>query len=152
MRTKLPSDNGASNAVLERAVAKRASPPLPLYHPLAPLALSLPDLDPALFGLPNSLNIDDTDLHSDAVRRSSSRARRPAAKLRDRDHADDHPTPLPTPSDMTPTQERDSARNPRKRRAGGGNGASGAGSKRKRKDVDDGDATYPNPAKRTRNH
>jgi hypothetical protein len=114
-------------------------PPLPLYHPLGRLALSLPPLDPSTLGLPNPIRIQD------AVRRSSARARRPAAKLRDAE--DEVSIPVVTASAIGAIGTRDlkDKASPRKRRAGG----TGAGSKRKRKEVDDGDATYP--AKRTRN-
>ncbi|KAF9467244.1 hypothetical protein BDZ94DRAFT_1021128 [Collybia nuda] len=108
-------------------------PPLPLYHPLGRLALSLPPLDPASVGLPTPVRSDD------AVRRSSARARRPAAKLRDEEDSLLAPTILPLDSATPEIRERP---NPRKRRTGGGI------SKRKRKEIDDGDATYP--AKRTR--
>lgn len=54
---------------------------LPLYHPLGPFALSLPDLDPSAFGLPAPpATIFDDD---DPERRVSTRVRRPAPKLRD---------------------------------------------------------------------
>ncbi|THH12469.1 hypothetical protein EW146_g7665, partial [Bondarzewia mesenterica] len=65
-------------------------PPLPLYHPLGPLALSLPEIDPETFGLRSTLPITIDD----STRRSSSRARRPAAKLRDADMSAD-PTVQP---------------------------------------------------------
>jgi hypothetical protein len=111
------------------------SPPLPLYHPLGRLALSLPPLDPASVGLPTPVRSDD------AVRRSSARARRPAAKLRDVEEESPQPAPATIPIIATPEfREKPS---PRKRRTGGG-----GASKRKRKEIDDGDATYP--AKRTR--
>lgn len=107
--------------------------PLPLYHPLGRLALSLPLLDPASVGLPTPVKSESDD----AIRRSSARARRPAAKLRDVD--DDGPvTTTNLPLHNIDVQEKPS---PRKRRGGGG-------PKRKRREADDGDATYP--AKRTR--
>ncbi|KAF8070284.1 hypothetical protein FPV67DRAFT_1486836 [Lyophyllum atratum] len=106
-------------------------PPLPLYHPLGRLASSLPPLDPASVGLPTPIRSDD------AVRRSSARARRPVAKLRDVE--DESLAPTPTAIPVLDVEAKDKP-SPRKRRAGG--------SKRKRKEVDDGDATYP--AKRTR--
>ncbi|KAG6854053.1 hypothetical protein C0991_011031 [Blastosporella zonata] len=110
-------------------------PPLPLYHPLGRLASSLPPLDPASVGLPTPVRSDDSI-------RSSSRARRPAVKLRDV-MADDETALTPTAvttSAVLDVEIREKA-SPRKRRRGGG-------SKRKRREVDDGDATYP--AKRTR--
>jgi hypothetical protein len=119
------------------------APPLPLYHPLGPLALSLPPLEPSSFGHSAPISIDD----SDSGRRSSARSRRPAAKLRD---AEEEETPSRPPISNVSAIAAVAAREikekvtPRKRRGGGG-----AGAKRKRKDVDDGDATYP--AKRTRN-
>jgi len=107
-------------------------PPLPLYHPLGRLALSLPPLDPASVGLPTPIRSDGQD----AARRSSARARRPVTKLR---NVDDNPL---VPSASTPVFEVEVKEkySPRKRRVGG--------SKRRRREVDDGDATYP--AKRTR--
>jgi len=119
------------------------APPLPLYHPLGRLALSLPPLDPSQFGHSAPISIDD----SDSGRRSSARSRRPAAKLRD---AEEDELPIRPPISKVSAIAAVAAReikekaSPRKRRGGGG-----AGAKRKRKDVDDGDATYP--AKRTRN-
>lgn len=112
------------------------SPPLPLYHPLGRLALSLPPLDPASVGLPTPVRSDD------AVRRSSARARRPAAKLRDVEEVEESPQPLAAIPDVATLEVRERS-SPRKRRNGGG-----GVSKRKRKEADDGDATYP--AKRTR--
>lgn len=108
-------------------------PPLPLYHPLGRLALSLPPLDPASVGLPTPVRSDD------AGRRSSARARRPVAKLRD---VEEESPILASVAPVVEVEIRDKP-SPRKRRAGGG-----GVSKRKRKEVDDGDATYP--AKRTR--
>ncbi|KAF8840049.1 hypothetical protein BDN67DRAFT_695100 [Paxillus ammoniavirescens] len=115
---------------------------LPLYHPFGALALSLPDLDPAAFGLPAPVAVFD-----DPTRRSSNRTRRPAAKVRD---ANEAATPsLPPFIEATPTPEVEpkDKPSPRKRRPAGGGG--GGGSKRKRKEPEDGDATYP--AKRSRN-
>lgn len=139
----------------------RNGPLLPLYHPRGPLALSLPPLDPAQFGLPDRRVVvnDSTQQTQDVSRRSSSRARRPAAKVRDRDRdgAEDDESPG-TPASGTsasnapntrdpPARERPSS--PRKRRAGG---AASGGAKRKRKqEPDDPDGVYPPPAKRTRN-
>ncbi|KIJ67572.1 hypothetical protein HYDPIDRAFT_108414 [Hydnomerulius pinastri MD-312] len=119
----------------------RIPPLLPLYHPLGELALSLPDLDPTVFGLPAPVAIFD-----DPTRRSSNRTRRPAAKVRDADAAT---PPQPPFVDVTPTPDAEpkDKPSPRKRRPAGGGG--GGGSKRKRKEVDDGDASYP--AKRSRN-
>ncbi|KDQ57730.1 hypothetical protein JAAARDRAFT_78784 [Jaapia argillacea MUCL 33604] len=136
--TSDPSNGG-------RRVKKKypMGPPLPLYHPLGRLALSLPELDPESFGLPNSLTID-----SDSSRRASSRARRPAAKVRD--IIDDKAGSTSAVAVSSTAVAQDSAKekekaSPRKRRAAG----QGAGGKRKRKDGDYGDSTYP--AKRTRN-
>ncbi|KAG5646293.1 hypothetical protein DXG03_003890 [Asterophora parasitica] len=113
-------------------------PPLPLYHPLGTLALSLPPLDPASVGLPTIIRSDD------AIRRSSARARRPVAKLRSdvtlTVEAVESPT-LPVTSPLLDIESRDKP-SLRKRRGGGGG-------KRKRKEVDDGDATYPAKRKRT---
>lgn len=110
------------------------------------LALSVPVLDPTLFGHPNAVNVDDyTQLDADAIRRSSSRARRPAAKLRDRDADDEMSAILDGSSIVNGQTAGTRAASPRKRRAGGG-----AGSRRRRREPN-GDGTYPNPPKRTRN-
>jgi hypothetical protein len=143
---KLVSSSSASMPILSKVsphVIKNAQPSprrwissipplLPLYHPLGHFALSLPPLNPTSIGLPCPAGLDDT------IRRSSSRARRPAAKLRDGEEE----TPPPIPPTISELEEREKP-SPRKRRAGGGNA-----SKRKRKEGDDDDATYP--AKRTR--
>ncbi|KAJ7497139.1 hypothetical protein FB451DRAFT_1210270 [Mycena latifolia] len=119
------------------------APPLPLYHPLGRLALSLPPLEPSNFGHSTPISIDD----SDAGRRPSARSRRPAAKLRDAEEDDppSGPAPISNVSAIAAVAAREikeKALSPRKKRAGG--------AKRKRKDLDDSDATYP--AKRaTRN-
>ncbi|KAI0674792.1 hypothetical protein C8Q78DRAFT_1008907 [Trametes maxima] len=130
-----------------RAAAQRKVPLLPLYHPLGALAQSLPELDPGLFGLPSSLNIEDADDQNegDAGRRSTSRTQRSGGKARDREAADDDAQSQGTSNGVTKTAQEAQARNasPRKRRGGG--------AKRKRKDADDGDTAFPPPAKRTRN-
>lgn len=116
-------------------------PPLPLYHPLGRLALSLPELDPTTMNLPTPLAMDASG------RRSSARARRPAAKLRDTDEMDDTALSSSATRDtkeMIHMKEK-VVGSPRKKR--GSAAGSAAGGKRKRKEVDDGDATYP--AKRT---
>lgn len=157
------SDISASSSYFENN--SRKGLPLPLYHPLGRLALSLPGLDPGLFGLPNTVTVDDQatpDHESDSIRRSSSRARKPAAKVRDRDRERerdrdglDEETP-PSGAAGTvhagsrDTRDRSGASSPRKRRAAGGGGGAGA-AKRKRKEPDDADGVYPPPAKRTRN-
>ncbi|KAH8979125.1 hypothetical protein EDB92DRAFT_1758108, partial [Lactarius akahatsu] len=109
-------------------------PPLPIYHPLGRLALSLPELDP---GMRSSLNSAD-----DAMRGTASRPRRPATRVRDAADADngDTGTPLAVPVETPAPSEKPS---PRKRRSGGQ-----TNSRRRRREADDGDATYP--AKRTR--
>ena len=110
-------------------------PPLPIYHPLGRLALSLPQLD---FSAHPQGSLGQTDDAS----RSASRSRRPAARVRDAAETDsvDASTPLAVPADAQIPPEKPS---PRKRRAGGQ-----SSSRRRRRDADDGDATYP--AKRTR--
>ncbi|KAG6862295.1 hypothetical protein C0995_015992 [Termitomyces sp. Mi166 len=108
------------------------APPLPLYHPLGRLALSLPPLDPASVGLP-------TPAKSDDLIRSPARARRPAGKSREITVEEETVLP-PTISTIFDVEVRGKP-SPRKRRAG-------VGSKRKRREADDGDATYP--AKRSR--
>ena len=111
-------------------------PPLPIYHPLGRLALSLPELDPSMRP-PSSLNSPD-----EAMRGTASRPRRPAARGRDGADADngDNGTPLPVPVEAPAPPDKPS---PRKRRSGGQ-----TNSRRRRREADDGDATYP--AKRTR--
>jgi hypothetical protein len=111
-------------------------PPLPIYHPLGRLALSLPQLDFSAHPQSSFSQIDD------ASRGASSRSRRPAARVRDAADTDsvDASTPLAVPADAQIPPEKPS---PRKRRAGGQ-----SSSRRRRRDADDGDATYP--AKRTR--
>jgi hypothetical protein len=111
-------------------------PPLPIYHPLGRLALSLPQLD---FSAHPQSSLNQID---DASRGASSRSRRPAARVRDAADTDsvDASTPLAVPADAQIPTEKPS---PRKRRAGGQ-----SSSRRRRRDADDGDATYP--AKRTR--
>lgn len=109
-------------------------PPLPIYHPLGRLALSLPQLDFAAH--PQSCQTDD------AARGAASRSRRPVNRVRDAADTDsvDAGTPLAVPADAPILPEKPS---PRKRRNGGQ-----SSSRRRRRDADDGDATYP--AKRTR--
>lgn len=110
------------------------TPLLPLYHPFGTLALSLPDLDPTVFGLPAPVAVFD-----DPTRRYSNRQRRPAAKVRDTEEP--VTSQLQTFTAETPTSEVEvkEKASPRRRRGGG---------KRKRKEPEDGDATYP--AKRPR--
>ncbi|KAI8975899.1 hypothetical protein BD414DRAFT_497258 [Trametes punicea] len=136
-----------SLATVRRTAAQRKLPMLSLYHPLGPLAQSLPELDPELFGLPNSLNIEDPDDQgkADAGGRSTSRGQRPAQKPREREIADGDTQSNGAatngsgkPGEDAPTRNP----SPRKRRGGG--------AKRKR-NADDGDTAFPPPAKRTRN-
>ncbi|KAF8972949.1 hypothetical protein BDZ97DRAFT_1610046, partial [Flammula alnicola] len=110
------------------------TPSLPLFHPFGRLAMSLPPLDPTLYGLPMPAIPDEIEP------RASSRARRPAAKSREVEEV--APSVSPTVSTIAAVAAREAKErpSPRKRRTGG--------AKRKRKDADDGDATYP--AKRTR--
>ncbi|KAJ6607774.1 hypothetical protein B0H10DRAFT_541757 [Mycena sp. CBHHK59/15] len=142
--TDYPTTNVFANRTGSTGKKYPMAPPLPLYHPLGRLALSLPPLEPSSFGHSPQITVDD----SDAVRRSSARSRRPAAKLREaeEDEPPSRPAPISNVSAIAAVAAREikEKASPRKKRAGGG-----AGSKRKRKDVDDGDATYP--AKRTRN-
>jgi hypothetical protein len=130
---KTEGDETQKKLIMERPKYSMG-PPLPLYHPLGRLALSLPELDPATLGLP--------PLVADRSRRSSARTRRPAAKLRE---ADDEgaSSPAPTIPSAAPLEAKEKP-SPKKK----GGARPGAGVKRKRKDVDE-DATYP--AKKTRN-
>src|SRR6266849_3785448 len=126
--------NSASAATLKPKYPMK--PPLPIYHPLGRLALSLPQLD---FSAHPQGSLNQAD---DASRGAASRSRRPAARVRDAADTDsvDASTPLAVPADAQISPEKPS---PRKRRAGGQ-----SSSRRRRRDADDGDATYP--AKRTR--
>ncbi|OJT12763.1 hypothetical protein TRAPUB_10711 [Trametes pubescens] len=131
-----------------RAAAQRKVPLLPLYHPLGPLAQSLPELDPGHFGLPGSLNIEDPDdqREGDPSRRSASRTQRAGQKTRERDTGDDDAQPNGTPNGTGKPAADATTKNPSPRKRRGG------GAKRKRKDADDGDPAFPAPpAKRTRN-
>lgn len=123
------------------------APPLPLYHPMGTLALSLPPLDPTIFGLPAPAH---THTEDEAPKQTTPRSCRSATKGHETEHdqspfvndvTSNHTLDVPTPSVVAVPEAKDKA-SPRKRRNGGGGG------KRKRKEVDDGDATYP--AKRTR--
>jgi hypothetical protein len=127
------SASSASAATLKPKYPMK--PPLPIYHPLGQLALSLPQLD---FSAHPQSSFSQTDDAS----RAASRSRRPAARVRDAADTDsvDAGTPLAVPVDAQIPPEKPS---PRKRRAGGQ-----SSSRRRRRDADDGDATYP--AKRTR--
>lgn len=108
------------------------SPPLPLYHPFGALAISLPPLNPEDYGLPL------LPIPADVEEKSSSRSRRPSAKIRELEEE----AVAPTVSSIAAVAAREAKEraSPKKRRTGG--------AKRKRKDPEDGDATYP--AKRTR--
>ncbi|KAF9529295.1 hypothetical protein CPB83DRAFT_853038 [Crepidotus variabilis] len=114
------------------------SPPLPLFHPLGHLAMSLPPLDPARYGLP-LLSVSD-ELEDRQPSRSS---KRPATKSQEIE--DEIPATTVSAVAAVAAREAKERASPRKRRNGG---TGGGGAKRKRKEVDDGDATYP--AKRTR--
>ncbi|KAI0780181.1 hypothetical protein C8Q74DRAFT_1367945 [Fomes fomentarius] len=130
------SQSSSNNSSAPLKAVQRNPPLLPLYHPLGPLALSLPKLDPGLFGLPSSLSIDDVEEQVDGEPGQPSRARRRG----DEDDAQSTGTPNGTVQEA-PAKERNSS--PRKRRGGG--------AKRKRKDADDADGVFPPPPKRTRN-
>ncbi|GLB37239.1 putative protein of unknown function (DUF3684) [Lyophyllum shimeji] len=132
--TATPVQIGGSSTPARRSKYPMG-PPLPLYHPLGRLALSLPPLDPASVGLPTPIRSDDQTSHS------SARARRPVTKARDVSESDDLDNPLVPPAGTSPVLDVEvkEKQSPRKRRPGG--------SKRRRRD-DDGDPTYP--AKRTR--
>ncbi|KAF8502083.1 hypothetical protein F5888DRAFT_1578655, partial [Russula emetica] len=130
----VPANNSASATTLKPKYPMK--PPLPIYHPLGRLALSLPQLD---FSAHPQSALSQTD---DASRVAASRSRRPAARVRDAADTDsvDASMPLAMPADAQTPPEKSS---PRKRRNGGQ-----SSSRRRRRDADDGDATYP--AKRTR--
>ncbi|KAF6760005.1 hypothetical protein DFP72DRAFT_882950 [Ephemerocybe angulata] len=124
------------------------TPLLPLYHPLGQLALSLPPLDPASFGLHlPPLNYNDPE-----TSRSSSRARRRSAVPQVAEPAaepiDIQAPAAPIASTVSvvaavAAHEIKERASPRKRRTGGGGGG-----KRKRRDNESTDTSYP--AKRTR--
>ncbi|KAF9051009.1 hypothetical protein BDZ89DRAFT_1056906 [Hymenopellis radicata] len=98
---------------------------LPLYHPLGRLALSLPPLDPTLFGFPATVCIDDDNLEGRVAPRKPEAVSEPPSTSAIAVAADHEvkETHIVTP---------------RKRRGG----------KRKRKDPEEADTTYP--AKKTR--
>ena len=136
--TALPSSAESHQQIigLQKRFARRKypmSPPLPLFHPFGRLAMSLPPLDPTLFGLPTRAIPDEA-----FQTKSSSRSRRPTAKRREVD--DQQIAPTVSTIAAVAAREAKERPSPRKRRPGA--------AKRKRKDIDDGDATYP--AKRTR--
>lgn len=106
------------------------SPPLPLFHPLGKLAMSLPPLDPTQYGLP-VLAVPD-ELEGRHGRRTKN------ARPKMTEERVESVRPDMSAVAAVAARERGS---PRKRRTAGLN-------KRKRKDGEDGDATYP--AKRTR--
>ncbi|KAM5542824.1 hypothetical protein V8D89_003488 [Ganoderma adspersum] len=128
-----------------KSAVQRHAPLLPLYHPLGPLAQSLPKLDPGLFGLPSSLSIEDGEDQPDgeADPRSTSRSRRAGPKGRE-DDGQSNGTPNGVDKAAQDATGRERNPSPRKRRGGGG-------TKRKRKDAEDADGVFPPPAKRTRN-
>lgn len=109
-------------------------PPLPLYHPLGTLARSLPKINPD--AEEEEKEVAQPIPTDDSKRRSSSRTRRPAAKLRDPD-AESSPIAIPA----EPATDKSSSR---KKRGGG----QSAAAKRKRKEAEENDGTYP--SKRTR--
>ena len=125
-------DGGVEKKLVSQKSKSSTNPPLPLYHPLGRLALSLPDLDPATIGLTLPTYTQDD------ARRSSGRTRRPAAKLRE---VDDEAETLPIIASALTEEAKDKA-SPKKK----GGARPSAGLKRKRKDPDE-DATYP--AKKT---
>ncbi|KAH9961312.1 hypothetical protein BC827DRAFT_340336 [Russula dissimulans] len=134
-----PGHGGAAADNAPRAPVKikyPMKPPLPIYHPLGRLALSLPQLN---IGAHSRSPLNQTE---DASRASASRTRRPVARLRDAADTEsvDAGTPLAVPTDAPAQPDKPS---PRKRRNGGQ-----SSSRRRRREADDGDATYP--AKRTR--
>lgn len=109
-------------------------PPLPLYHPLGTLARSLPKINPDAED--EEKEVAKPTPSDDSNRRSSSRTRRPAAKLRDPD-AESSPIAIPA----EPATDKPATR---KKRGGGQTAAA----KRKRKEAEEHDGTYP--SKRTR--
>jgi hypothetical protein len=130
-----PTHGGAAGASVPAPVKPKypMKPPLPIYHPLGRLALSLPQLD---------FSVHPQGLLGQTDGGATSRSRRPVNRVRDAADTDsvDAGTPLVVPADAPIAPEKPS---PRKRR---NNGQSS--SRRRRRDADDGDATYP--AKRTR--
>ena len=128
-----------SRTVVHKSMQHHMTTPLlPLYHPFGTLALSLPDLDPTVFGLPAPVAVFD-----DPTRRSSNRQRRPAFKVRDADGpSTSHPPSFVAVTPIPELEVREKS-SPRRRRGGG------PGGRRRRREPEDGDATYP--AKRPRN-
>ncbi|GJJ06157.1 hypothetical protein Clacol_000346 [Clathrus columnatus] len=106
--------------------------PHPLYHPL-----SRPSSSKQSSKINDSRHMESGALFSETGRRSSSRTRRPAPKMRETESAQGpSPKDIPEPSDKT--------NSPNKRRRG-------AGGKRKRAGQQDADGDSPYPAvKRTR--
>jgi hypothetical protein len=124
-------------------------PPLPLYHPLGRLAMSLPPLDPVSLGLPVPARPDDGV-------RSFARGRRTYGDAHPEDTTETGPAPSTSPAPAAAVEKPKTT--PRKRRpggggnngvgsssaaGGGGNGGGGGGGKRKRKEPEEADATYP---------
>ncbi|KAJ3567052.1 hypothetical protein NP233_g6615 [Leucocoprinus birnbaumii] len=130
---RIPSQNPQGSLQVHRRKRSK-SHVLPLYHPLGELALSLPPLNPADFGLPLPRLSEETS------RKSSSNFRAASVKPPD---VDEEEISIPSVSSIAAVAANEVKRaSPRKRRVGMGGG------KRRRKETDDGDATYP--AKRTR--
>ncbi|EJF58216.1 hypothetical protein DICSQDRAFT_182697 [Dichomitus squalens LYAD-421 SS1] len=148
-RTSTSTDTSRSSAqkyiLSVKTAVQRHAPLLPLYHPLGPLAQSLPKLDPGQFGLPSSLSVDDGDDQAEGDSNAgTSRSRRAGPKGREDDpQTNGTPNGIEKAAQDAPARDRNAS--PRKRRGGGG------GAKRKRKDTEDGDGVFPPPAKRTRN-
>ena len=99
------------------------TPPLPLFHPLGHLAMSLPPLDPTLYGLP-LLSIPD-EIEERQSRHSSKQL-----VVKTRDVEEELPTPTVSAVAAVAARETKDRASPRKRRNGGG-------PKRKRKDVEE---------------
>ncbi|CDO72796.1 hypothetical protein BN946_scf184994.g49 [Trametes cinnabarina] len=110
----------------KRPAAQCKLPVLSLYHPLGPLAQSLPELDPAVFGLPSSLSIEDADEQRevDGGRRSASRVQRGAQKPREREAVDEESQSNGVLTNGSAKPAAEAARNPspRKRRGEGNAG------------------------------
>lgn len=126
----LKKDSGTRTTKITIRCRCPQSPPLPLFHPLGKLAMSLPPLDPTVYGLPVLAVPDERE------ERHGRRTKHGGGKIPE-EEVDSVRQDM---SAVAAVAARERA-SPRKRRAGGVN-------KRKRKDGDDGDASYP--AKKTR--
>ncbi|KAG7090827.1 hypothetical protein E1B28_009909 [Marasmius oreades] len=117
---------------------------LPLYHPLGRLALSLPPLDPAKYGLP-VLARPDTELIAQQAQLQNQQA---ISYSNGNTSWRTTPTGAEDGGQTSTTTTTTEKASPRKRRNGGGGGG-GGGNRRKRKETEE-DASYSAANKRPR--